>query len=90
MAYITFVLPLRRGGGVRSVVLLDGVCVLCNAFAHFVGAWDSRDLVQMASLQSVAGREMLHAHGLEAGEGEKKEKKPTSLTYPCFKATWIV
>ncbi len=65
LSYFTFVAPLRN---VPSVLLFDGVCVLCNNFVRFVGAHDSRNLVHFASLQSRYGRDSLKEHELPPGE----------------------
>ncbi len=71
-SYATFVSPLRH---LPSVLLFDGVCVLCNGFVRFVGNHDSRQLVRFASLQSNYGRSAVKEHGL--GEGEASVRGDT-------------
>lgn len=50
----------------RAVVLFDGVCNLCNGSVQFILKRDPHGRFRFASLQSDAGRGLLHAHGLPA------------------------
>ncbi|MBX0292902.1 thiol-disulfide oxidoreductase DCC family protein [Hymenobacter sp. HSC-4F20] len=47
-----------------ATILFDGVCNLCNGFVQFVIEHDAAGRFRFASLQSVAGQELLRAHGL--------------------------
>jgi predicted DCC family thiol-disulfide oxidoreductase YuxK len=49
------------------VILFDGVCNLCNASVRWVIARDRGAVFRFASLQSVAGMQVLAAAGAAAG-----------------------
>ncbi|MDQ6814546.1 MAG: thiol-disulfide oxidoreductase DCC family protein [Bacteroidota bacterium] len=48
----------------HPVLLFDGVCNLCSSAVQFVIKQDTRKLFRFASLQSVAGQEILNKHHL--------------------------
>ena len=47
------------------VLVFDGVCVLCSRWVRFVLRHDRRQRVRFAAMQSVSGRALLSAHGLD-------------------------
>ncbi len=50
----------------QAVVLIDGVCNLCQGLVRFIIPRDPTGRIKFASLQSDKGRELLLAAGLEA------------------------
>ena len=52
------------------VVLFDGVCRLCGAWARFLIRFDRRHLFKLAALQSDEGKRILEWHGLPDDGGE--------------------
>ena len=52
------------------VVLFDGVCRLCGAWAEFLIRFDRRQLFKLAALQSEEGKRILDWHGLPVDGGE--------------------
>ncbi|WNS41041.1 thiol-disulfide oxidoreductase DCC family protein [Paenibacillus sp. MMS20-IR301] len=48
----------------KSIVLIDGVCHLCQGLVRFIIPRDPKELFMFASLQSEAARELLRAGGL--------------------------
>ena len=52
----------------HDVVLIDGVCHLCNGLVRFIAARDPAGRFRFASLQSPAGRELAQGAGLAPGE----------------------
>lgn len=56
------------GGFNRPVLLIDGVCNLCNSLARFVAVRNDEFL--FASLQSDTGKGILHKHDLPTDEME--------------------
>jgi predicted DCC family thiol-disulfide oxidoreductase YuxK len=61
--------PSTNDGGTDSPVLLyDGVCPLCNAFARLVARFDGAGRFRFAPLQSDPGRSLLRRHGLSADD----------------------
>lgn len=50
----------------QAVVLIDGVCNLCQGLVRFIIPRDPNGRIKFASLQSDKGRELLLAAGLEA------------------------
>lgn len=50
----------------KTVILFDGVCNFCNDSVNFIIKRDPASRFHFASLQSIAGRELLQAHGLPA------------------------
>ncbi|MDX2007487.1 MAG: thiol-disulfide oxidoreductase DCC family protein [Meiothermus sp.] len=48
----------------KTVVLFDGVCNLCNSTVQFILRHDKAERFQFASQQSAAGQRLLGAHGL--------------------------
>ncbi len=56
----------RYGGGEgQAVVLIDGVCHLCQGLVRFIIPRDPKGIFKFAALQSEAGRELLITAGLE-------------------------
>lgn len=49
----------------KSVMLFDGVCNLCNGTVNFLIDRDPHKRLKFASLQSLAGRRLLEAHGMD-------------------------
>ena len=47
-----------------NVVYFDGVCNLCNSAVNFLIDQDKQDRLKFASLQSEAGKAVLHRSGL--------------------------
>ena len=52
------------------VVLFDGVCRLCGAWATFLIRFDRRHVFKLAALQSEEGKRILDWHGLSVDGGE--------------------
>ena len=52
----------------HPVILFDGACNLCNRAVDFVIRRDQNGIFRFASLQSNAGKELLHAHALGSAE----------------------
>ncbi|WP_190285694.1 thiol-disulfide oxidoreductase DCC family protein [Montanilutibacter psychrotolerans] len=52
----------RTGG---ATIVFDGVCVLCNGWVRFLLRHDRHGRYRFASMQSVSGRALLTAHGLD-------------------------
>lgn len=48
----------------KSVVVFDGVCVLCNHWVDFILRHDHAGQFQLAAMQGRHGRALLQAHGL--------------------------
>ena len=48
----------------RKIILFDGVCNLCNSSVIFVLQNERKPLFRFASIQSEAGKELLHWYGL--------------------------
>jgi predicted DCC family thiol-disulfide oxidoreductase YuxK len=48
-----------------SVVVFDGVCVLCNGWVRFLLARDPQRRFRFAAMQTPAGRALLERHGLD-------------------------
>ncbi len=51
-----------------SIIVFDGVCVLCNGWVRFLLRHDRHARYRFAAMQSVAGRALLQAHGLNADD----------------------
>lgn len=51
---------------IKSVVLFDGVCNLCNGVVQFIIANDQAGVFQFASQQSEIGKQLLELHQLPA------------------------
>ncbi len=49
-----------------GIILFDGVCNLCNGAVKFVIKRDKKNYFKFASLQSEAGKQILHAYHLPA------------------------
>ena len=47
------------------ILVFDGVCVLCSHSVQFVLRHDRQKLYRFATTQSVRGRELMMAHGLD-------------------------
>ena len=54
--------PARRDG---SVIVFDGICVLCNGWVRFLLKHDREGRYRFAAMQSEAGRALLATHGLD-------------------------
>ncbi len=50
-----------------KVVLFDGVCRLCSAWARFLIRCDRKKQLRLASVQSDAGQSILESHGFPTG-----------------------
>jgi len=50
--------------GTRKIILVDGVCNLCNGFVNFVFALDANKEFMFAAQQSRAGQEIIKRYGL--------------------------
>ena len=50
----------------NSVIVFDGVCVLCSRWVSFVLKRDSRREFRFAAMQTDAGRDLLVKHGIDA------------------------
>ncbi|HET7562014.1 MAG TPA: thiol-disulfide oxidoreductase DCC family protein [Rhodanobacteraceae bacterium] len=48
----------------KSVVVFDGVCVLCNRWVDFILRHDHAGRFRLAAMQGQHGRALLQAHGL--------------------------
>jgi len=51
-----------------SIVVFDGVCVLCSGWVRFLLVRDRRGRFRFATMQSEAGRRLLAAHGLDPAD----------------------
>lgn len=49
----------------HSIVVFDGVCVLCSHWVSFVLRHDRHRLYKFAAMQTSTGRELLIEHGLD-------------------------
>ena len=47
-----------------SVIVFDGVCVLCSRWVDFILRHDHADRFRLAAMQGTQGRALLVAHGL--------------------------
>lgn len=56
--------PMAGADG-RAIIVFDGVCVLCSGWVRFLLRHDPGQRFHFAAMQSVAGRELLTAHGIE-------------------------
>ncbi|MBW4083428.1 thiol-disulfide oxidoreductase DCC family protein [Paenibacillus sp. S150] len=52
----------------RAVVLIDGVCHLCQGLVRFIIPRDPKGKLLFAPLQSEISRELMHEQGLLAGQ----------------------
>ena len=48
-----------------SIIVFDGVCVLCSRWVDFVLRRDQRGRYKFAAMQTVSGRELLIEHGID-------------------------
>jgi predicted DCC family thiol-disulfide oxidoreductase YuxK len=48
-----------------SIIVFDGVCVLCSRWVDFVLRRDQRGRYKLAAMQTTSGRELLIAHGID-------------------------
>ena len=51
-----------------SVIVFDGVCVLCSRWVDFVVRHDRAGHFRLAAMQGAPGRALLQAHGLSADD----------------------
>lgn len=51
-----------------SVIVFDGVCVLCNGWVRFLLRHDRRHRYRFAAMQSKTGRTLLERHGLDPSD----------------------
>lgn len=51
-----------------SVIVFDGVCVLCNGWVRFLLRHDREARYRFAAMQSDSGRRLLREHGLDADD----------------------
>lgn len=58
---------MKAGSNVSTepVIVFDGVCLLCSRWVHFVLKHDREGRFRLASMQSPAGRHLLHERGLD-------------------------
>lgn len=49
----------------RSIIVFDGVCILCNGWVRFVLERDADGRFVFAVMQTAAGRRLLQEHGLD-------------------------
>lgn len=49
----------------HPIVVFDGVCVLCNGWVRFLLRHDRQRRYHFAAMQTVRGRSLLAAHGLD-------------------------
>lgn len=49
----------------HSILVFDGVCVLCSHWVGFVMRHDRRGVYKFAAMQTPAGRELLIEHGID-------------------------
>lgn len=49
----------------HSVLVFDGVCVLCSHWVGFVLRHDRQGLYKFAAMQTATGRELLIEHGID-------------------------
>lgn len=54
-----------RAANTGGVIVFDGVCVLCNGWVGFLLRHDHAQRYRFAAMQSVSGRRLLAAHGLD-------------------------
>ncbi len=52
----------------KNIVLFDGICNLCNASVRFIIKRDRKNLFYFASLQGVAGQELLRNFDMETDQ----------------------
>lgn len=52
----------------HSILVFDGVCVLCSHWVGFVLKHDRRGLYQFAAMQTPTGRELLVKHGIDPND----------------------
>ena len=52
-------------GAGSAVIVFDGVCVLCNGWVHFLLRHDRHGRYRFAAMQSLSGRTLLQANGLD-------------------------
>ncbi len=48
-----------------SIIVFDGVCVLCSRWVRFVLRHDRQDVYRFAAMQSTTGHDLLVQHGLD-------------------------
>ncbi|MBA3649118.1 MAG: thiol-disulfide oxidoreductase DCC family protein [Chitinophagales bacterium] len=51
-------------GNLKSIILFDGVCNLCNGFVRFIIKHDSKERFVFSALQSDKGKEILSRYNL--------------------------
>jgi len=51
-----------------SVIVFDGICVLCNGWVRFLLRRDHAGRYRFAAMQSESGRALLSQHGLNADD----------------------
>jgi len=51
-----------------SIIVFDGVCVLCSRWVDFVLRHDRAGRFRLAAMQGTHGRALLQAHGLSADD----------------------
>lgn len=49
----------------ESIIVFDGVCVLCSRWVRFLLPRDRKAVFRFAAMQSEAGKRLLAAHGLD-------------------------
>jgi len=55
----------ERQGQPDGLMLFDGVCHLCDGTVRTVLAWDRHGAIRFTPIQSIYGRELALAHGLD-------------------------
>jgi len=51
--------------GDQRIIVFDGVCILCSRWVRFVLKHDKRREFKFAAMQSMRGRSLLTAHGID-------------------------
>lgn len=58
-------MSLVTNSALSSVIVFDGVCVLCSRWVYFVLRHDRQCLYRFAAMQSEIGRALLTQHGID-------------------------
>ena len=51
--------------GSNSLIVFDGVCVLCSRWVSFVLRHDRQQVFRFAAMQSATGHDLLRQHGID-------------------------
>ncbi len=58
----------KAGSGGQDLIVFDGLCVFCSAFARFVARHDGAGRFRFVTAQSETGRALYRAHALDPDE----------------------